>query len=289
MHGRILVVGATGTVGSAVVAGLIRRGERVRMATRDPAKAAARRGETGGDVDAVEFDLERPATFGPALIGVDRVFLIARPGDEEADRVALPLIEEMRRLGVRHVVDVSAMGVEQREDLALRKIELALEASGMAFTHLRPNFFMQVFLGGALLAGIRASGSIAIPAADARISYVDVGDIAGVAVTALTADDHRGKAYTLTGPAALDHHEVARLLSEASGRPIRYVAIDEEAARRAILAAGLSEQRAERLIGFYRLVRAGFCAPVSMDVSSVLGRPATPFEAFARDHAVRWA
>jgi uncharacterized protein YbjT (DUF2867 family) len=285
MAGQVLVIGATGTVGSQVVVQLGQRGERARAATRE---AGATRRRAGGTAEFVEFDFERPETFAPALDGVERVFLIARPGDEQADRVAVPLIDEMKRQGVRHVVNLTAMGVEMLEGMALRKVERYLEGSGIGFTHLRPNFFMQVFSGGPLLADIRSTGALHLPAADAKISYIDARDIAAVAAAALTEPGHVGKAYTLTGGEALDHHEVARAISAAAGKPVRYVPINEEAARAAIEGAGLSRERAERLIGFYRLVRQGLCAPVSPDVRTVLGRLPIPFAQFTRDNAARW-
>jgi len=285
MAGRILVIGATGTVGSQLVMQLGQRGEEVRAATRQPATARRR---SAGASELVEFDFERPETFAPALEGVERVFLIARPGDEQADRVAVPLIDEMRRQGVRHVVNLTAMGVEMLEGMALKKVERYLEDSGIGFTHLRPNFFMQVFSGGPLLTDIRSTGAIHVPAAAARISYVDVRDIAAVAAAALSEAGHVGRAYTLTGGEALDHHEIARAISEAAGKTVRYVPISEDAARRAIEGAGLPPERAERLVGFYRLVRHGFCTPVSPDVHTVLGRPPISFARFAKDSAACW-
>lgn len=285
MDGRILVLGATGAVGRGVAEGLAARGEAVRAASRDP--AAARAG-TPLPVEWVELDLERPDTFGAALEGVDRVFLIARPGDEHPERAAGPLVEAMRRAGTRHVVNLTALGVETRNDIHLRKVELLLEGSGLEYTHLRPNFFMQVFATEPLLPAIRATGAIRLPAGEARVSYIDARDIAAVAVAALAEPGHAGKAYTLTGPEALDHAEVAALLSEAAGTRVRYEPATEEEARAALAGAGFPARRVERLIGFYRLVRAGFCAPVSGDVERVLGRPATPLARFAQEHSACW-
>lgn len=285
MTGPILVIGATGAVGSELVAQLRGKGESVRGATRKPAEAAGR--STPAD-EYVEFDFERPETFARALSGIRRVFLVARPGDEHADRVALPLVDEMKRQGVRHVVDLSAMGAEKREEMALRKVERYLERSGMEFTHLRPNWFMQVFAGGTLLARIRAAGAIQLPAADARISYVDVRDIVAVATAALTESGHAGKAYAITGPRALDHQEIAEQISRVAGKAVRYVPISEETARKALQSAGFSPERVGRLIGFYQFVRAGFCEPVSPDTETVLGRQPVSFEQFAKDHAACW-
>ena len=284
-HELILVVGATGTVGSELVSRLHRQGAPVRGATRNPASASRRFGPAA---EYVAFDLERPETYAAALAGVERVFLMAPPGDDHSDRFSIPLLDEMRRRGVHHVVDLSAYGAETRDDFALRKIEKSLEASGMAFTHLRPNWFMQVFTSGPLCAGIHARAAIAIPAADAGISYIDVRDIAAVAAVALTTDGHAGKAYTLTGPQSLDHDAIAGRISHAAGKPIRYVPISEDDARGALLSAGLSAERTQRLLGFYRLVRAGACASVSPDAQSVLGRPPIAFEQFAADYAACW-
>lgn len=285
MSGQLLIIGATGSVGSELVTLLDRSCENVRAAAREP--EAARLSSTTS-AEFVAFDFERPETFATALDGVDRVFLIARPGDDHPDQVAIPLIREMKRQGIRHVVNLSAMGVETQNDFGLRRVELYLEDSGIAFTHLRPNFFMQVFSSGPLLADIRSTGGIHIPAADAKMSFVDVRDIAAVAAAALTGQRHTGKAYTITGGEALDHYEIARAISDATGKTVQYLPISEDTARQALSAAGFSAERVERLIGFYRLVREGFCAPVSRDVETVLGRPPITFSQFAKDHTLSW-
>lgn len=282
-----LVLGATGTVGSALVGELERRGVAVRAATRAPERAV-RRGLGGAGTRWVYLDLERPETFAGALDGADRVFLVARPGDDEADRVARPLVAEMARRGVRHVVNLSAMGAEQRNDFALRRVELALEEAGLGFTHLRPNFFFQVFSTDPLLTAIRAAGVLAVPAGDARLSFVDARDVAAVAAVALMEPGHVGRAYTLTGGEAVDHAQVARALSRVAGATVRYDALDEPRTRAQLAAAGFSEARRERLLGFYGLVRAGWCAPVSPDVERVLGRPPLTLARFAADYAGCW-
>ena len=129
------MIGAAGAVSSELIALLGRSGEKVRTATREPENA--RRGSNSA-AEFVEFDFERPESFPPSLDSVDRVFLIARSGDEHPDRVATPLIDEMKRQGVRHVVNLSAMGIETRDGIGLRRVELYLENSGIGFTHLRP-------------------------------------------------------------------------------------------------------------------------------------------------------
>lgn len=283
MNGIVLVVGATGEVGGRVKQGLEARGVSVRGACRDPGRAATAHGGAW-----VELDLERPQTFRRALEGVDRAFLIARPGDDDPDRVGGPFIEAARDAGVARVVDLSAMGVELEPDFGLRRLEVLIEGSGLTFTHLRPNFFMQVFMVPPLLGQILATGSLRLPAADARLSYVDTRDIGEVAVAVLTDEAHSGKAYTLTGPESLDHHEVARRLSDVTGRRILYEPMTDQEAGVVMASAGLGPGRVERLLGFYRRVRAGHSAPVSDDVETVLGKPGRRFSDFARDYAACW-
>ena len=105
----------------------------------------------------------------------------------------------------------------------------------------------------------------------------------------LVADKaHAGKAYTLTGPQAFDHAELAAVIEQVSGRAVRYEAISEDEARRVLSEAGFPAPWVERLIGFYRLVRDEAAAPVSPAVQDLLGRPARTFSAFASEHAAMW-
>jgi uncharacterized protein YbjT (DUF2867 family) len=189
MRKSVLVTGATGRVGGVLVTELARRGHAVRAAVRRPMQRPASQSNLVTDV---EFDFDRPETLAGALDGVYRVFLIARPGDDKADAVAAPLVDQMKRRHIRPVVNLTALGVEALPDTALRKIERSIEDSGIAFTHLRPNFFMQVFAADPLLPGIRARGVLAVPAGDATLSFVDAQDIAAVAAVALTEPGHDG-------------------------------------------------------------------------------------------------
>ena len=280
---KVLVLGATGRVGTAALAELARRGIGARAASRDPAAAQQRVAAE----EVVRFDLERPETFDAALAGIERVLLMARPGDEQADRIALPLIARMQAAGVRHVVNLTAMGTERRPDFALRRVELALEASSMACTHLRPNWFMQILSADPLRRAI-AAGVIRIPAGDACVSYVDARDVGAVAGSALAEPGHEGAAYTLTGPAALDHAAIARAIARAAEIAVEYQPIDEDTARAELARAGFPPPWVERLVGFYRLLRAGLCAPVTGDVERVLGRPPIPFARFAAEHSGLW-
>jgi uncharacterized protein YbjT (DUF2867 family) len=147
---------------------------------------------------------------------------------------------------------------------------------------------MQMFTSGPLLAAVH-SGVIRLAADFAKISWIDARDVASVAAVALlSVHGHVGQAYILTGDQSLDHAEVAAVIQEATGRSIRYEAITEDEARRALSEAGFPPRWVDRLVRFYRLVRQGFAAPTSPAVQDLLGRPARTFAAFAREHAATW-
>jgi uncharacterized protein YbjT (DUF2867 family) len=283
MAKTILLVGATGRVGSELMNLLVEKGEPVRAATRNPAGH-----RFPASVSAVNFDFDEPGTFAPALDGVDRLFLIARPGDNHSDKAAMPLIDEAKKQKIDLIVNLTAMGVEQDETFMLRVLEKYVEASGIPFVHLRPNWFMQNFDSGPIFADIRATRAIHLPAADARLSFIDVRDIAAVACEALTKPRHRGNAYTLTGAEALSHFAVAEKLSLAAGTPISYVPISEEVARQGLAARNVPADYIQRWADFFSKVRRGLCAPITEDLEDVLGRPAILFDQYAEDFARSW-
>jgi uncharacterized protein YbjT (DUF2867 family) len=285
MSKNILIMGATGRVGTELVRLLTEKGEALRAATRSPSTASAR---LPCFAEAVEFDFDRPETFAPALKGVAKVFLIARPGENHADKVAIPFIDMARKEGVRLIVNLTAMGVEQDDSFTLRLLEKYVEASGIPYVHLRPNWFMQNFNSGPMLADIRATGGLHLPASDAKLSFIDVRDIAAVGLAALTEPRHAGNAYTLTGGEALDHYQVVGILSRAAGKTITYVPLSEEVACAALGKAGVAADLIERWTKFYRMVRQGLCASVAHDAELVLRRPTIAFEQYAKDHAASW-
>ena len=287
--GRILVLGATGTVGSMVVDELASEGAAVRAASRrgaggqPKAASAGQRGGEGG-VEWVRFDYEEPGSFEGAVAGVESVFMVVRPGDDRPQDTAVPLLDAALKAGVKKVVLLSAMGAELRPDFGLRVVELAIEARGFRFVHLRPNWFMQLFTSGPFHADLMATSSLHLPAADAAISYIDARDIAQVAARVLMETEFEGRGYTLTGPEALRHEDMVSVLARAVGRSLRYVPLTEEQARAGLAAAGFPANRVERLIGFYRLVRQGLCAPVSDATERILGRPARGWLGFVEEN-----
>lgn len=280
----ILVTGANGLNGSELLRRLSAGGIAARALVRNRARAATLAGLPG--IEVVEGDMLAPDTLAAALAGVERVMLISSSAPSMVE-VQSALIDAAKEAGVSHVVKLSGIipGLDSPFRFARMhaEIERHLEASGLAFTHLRAGEFMSSYLRQ--LPSIIGKGALLLPMESARIASVDVGDIAAVAVLALTGSGHAGKVYSLTGPQALTMTEVAEKLTKVTGRPIRYISVAPEDARRAQLAAGLPPYLVDGLAELFALRRAGGEATVYPDVANLLGRPATSFEAFAERHA----
>ncbi|MBN1879185.1 NAD(P)H-binding protein [bacterium] len=285
MTDKIFVTGATGRVGSELIRILAAKGTDLRAAARHPVAAAEK---LPGIRDVVECDFNRPDTFKPALDGIDCLFLTVPPGDNRADRTTSPIVDMALKSGVRLIVDLTAMGVEMDDSFCLRISEKNIEATGIPYVHLRPNWFMQNFDSGPMYADIRTTGALHLPAADAQMSFIDCRDVAAVAAAVLTDDRHQGHAYTLTGSEALDHYRVVDILSQVSGNSIRYVPLSEEAACAGLARAGVAQELIDRWTLFFRIVRAGECARVTRDVERILGRLPVSFEQYAADCSDAW-
>jgi uncharacterized protein YbjT (DUF2867 family) len=279
----ILVTGGTGTVGREVVKQLAAARAPTRVLVRTPEKAIVLKGIKA---EFMVGDLERPATLGPALKGVDHLFLLTS-GDPRQAEIQGVLVKAAKAAGVQHVVKLSAMGTDDQSPVALgrwhRQTEKEIEASGMGWTFLRPHFFMQNTLGFAYT--VKSQGAFYAPLGDAKISMVDARDIAAVAVKALTAPGHMGKIYDITGPEAVSFNDAAKALSEAAGKPVKYVPVTFAEAKKAMLGLGLHEWLANDLIKLYEIFAAGHGAAVSPVVRQVTGEPGIPYAQFARDNA----
>lgn len=287
MQQTILVTGGTGKVGREVVRSLLDvEGFRVRAGTRDPALARSLRGL---DVEVVELDFYRTETFDAAVEGVDRLFLQAPPADPDAYETLAPLLDWGVQAGIDRIVNLSAMAVEELEELAIRKVENHVASLDIAYTFLRPNLYMQNFHPGFLSREIREEGRFSLPLGDARVSWVDVRDVAAVAAAALTGAGHEEAAYTLTGPEAVAPGGVAEILSDVAGRAIEYNSAPEEEMREILREAGWSASQAEVMLGLFGSVREGARAAVSGDVERILGRPATSLRSYAEAHADAWS
>ena len=284
MGNTILVTGSTGTVGSLLVKKLGAAGVRARALVRSLEKAV---GIEKLGLEAAVGDFGKPETLGPALEGIESVFLLSAPEERQAE-LQNNLVRAARDAGVRHIVKLSAIGVGGELDAITlgrihRETEEEIERSGVAYTHLRPNGFMQnSFI---FAETIKSRGAFYAPFGDAKVSHVDARDVASVAFHALTEDGHEGKAYEITGPEALSYHDMARELSSALGREVEYVEVPIEVARAGMVGGGMPEWTADALVELFNFYKDGRADRVRDTVREVTGRDPITFAQFAKDYA----
>src|SRR6266403_3104608 len=276
----ILITGASGNVGKEVLKQVAATEAKVRAAFQTVTKAAA----APSGVEIATMDYNKPETLQAALKGIERVFLVAPP-TPNLPALERKAIDEIKQSGVRHVVKLSAMG--GRDAIFPRQhadSEDYIKSSGVSYTFLRPNGFMQNFVtyNGAT---INSQNAFYGSQGDGKVSHIDIRDIGAAAVKTLTEDGHEGKAYTLTGTEALSNARVAEILSDDTGREIKYVDLPPEQFKQALIGAGLSEWNADALVDLQQFYRAGGANGVTGDVEKLLRRNPISFEQFSRDHA----
>ena len=286
MNGPVLVTGAPGNVGTPLVAELLALGARVRVAAWDVDIAHRAFGDA---VDVVPFDFTLPETFGAAFAGVERMFLLRPPQIADVDGVIVPALEAAKAAGVRHVVFLSIQGAEKNRIVPHRKIEDRLRASGMAWTFVRAAYFMQN-LSTTHAPEIREVDAIWVPAGRrSRTAHVDARDVAAIAARALTEEGHENRAYTPTGPAALTYDEIAAMLTDELGRPIRYADPNLVAYWRRMRRRAMPRAMVGVTLGIYTAARFGLAAGLTEDVERITGRAPIPMRQFIHDTREAWA
>ena len=200
-------------------------------------------------------------------------------------------VEAARKSGVRHIVKLSQLHADVNSPGRFLRyhaaVEAAIEATDLTFTFLRPNLYMQGLLNFAQ--SIKEKSAFFAAAGDARISAVDVRDLADVAVAALIDSRHKNKIYSLTGPEALTFGEMADGLSQAVGRTISFVDVPPETMREALDRLGFPAWQADGLREEFEMYRRGEAAEIESGVTEALGRSSRPFADFARDYAPLFA
>jgi len=269
---KILVLGATGHVGRPLVKDLLARGEVV--------KAASRSGKPVEGAEGVAFDVLKP-NFETLFTGVDRLYLLLPTGYVDAQGLLLPIVAAATARKVK-IVFQSVFGVDADDSIPYRQVEIAIEKSGAPYVILRPNWFADNF-HIFWKAGID-HGVIAVPAADGKSSFIDVRDVAASAAAALTSARFDGKAFNLTGPAALSYAEAAEILSSVLGRKIAYQAITTEAFVTMLTGAGVPTDYAEFLGAIFYPVREGWAAAVTEDVRTLTGHAPLSLRKYAEDN-----
>lgn len=294
MVDTILVTGATGTVGSEVIKQLISSPH----TSNFNIKAAVHSQESGNRVAAemrvkpVQIDYNKPDTIEEAFKDVDRLFLLTpfQSNMVELSSNLVNVAKKKKKTGaVKHIVKLSVMGADAEPGITggrlHRQAENIIEESGISYTFLRPNFFMQNFINF-FSQTIKEQDAFYVPAGDGKVSFVDVRDIAGVAVQALLNESKHGrKAYNITGPNAISYAQAAEILSNEIGRKIKYVDISEDQAREGMKAIGMDEWFINSMMELFSITRAGYVSDVSSAIEEVTGKKPITFSEFAKDYS----
>ena len=257
-----LVLGGTGKTGRRVADRLKAHGVRTRIASRSGTPS---------------FDWNDRSTWDAALDGVAAAYItyapdLAIPGATDTIRA---FVEQAVQQGVQRLVLLSGRGEEEAQ-----LCERIVQAAGVEWTVVRASWFNQNFSEGEFL-GMVLDGAITLPAADVPEPFVDVDDIADVAVAALTEDGHHGEIYELTGPRALTFTEAAAEISRAAGREVQFIQLPKESFAAGIAESGAPTEIAWLLNYLFETVLDGRNAHVCDGVQRALGREPTDFADYA--------
>ena len=272
MEQRILVTGATGTVGSEVVHALQSRSIPLVAAVRDGNKAKKQLGE---NIPTVHFDFEQPRTFEPATQSVSGVFLLGPPMELRLDQLIDPFIDFLHKHKIKRVVYLSAFRAEAMEGLPFHtNVERKLKDLSFDWTVLQPSFFSQNFRNYEY-ENITERGITYMPAGSGKVGFVDVRDVGELAAEAFADSQHVHQTYVVTGPEALSYDDAAHQLSEVVGKPIQYPAPSPEEFANTLKETGAPEFVATYMNEVYGLIRDGKVDHVSDTIKHVLHRSPT--------------
>jgi uncharacterized protein YbjT (DUF2867 family) len=250
----ILITGASGSVGKAVLQEAIRKQTKVRAMYRSKEEAA----KAPSGCEPVLADYGDKQSLRKALNGVTSAYVVCSPIPQLVE-LESNMLDACKESGVKHVLLNSAMGAGDYPKSFPswhRKVEDKLKATGMSYTILRPNGFLQN-IATYNAPSIRAQGAFYVAMGDAKVSYLDVGDIAVVAVKVLHGGAHGGKTYELNGPEAISNGELAKRISKVARRAVHYVDIPESAQREAMLGLGMPEWQVTALLELQQYYKQG--------------------------------
>jgi len=282
MTETVLVSGATGNIGTYLIPLLASQtGFVVKAMTRHPDK---HRDNFAKSVQLVTGCFEEDSTLRSAMEGVDTVVMIAPPGPD-CVRQNEAVIGAAKRSGVKKIVRISAIKAAEdgrTENTRLHgQCDALLQNSGMTYTILRPNYFMQnIFMS---LDSLKADNCFYAGMGDGKLAMIDVRDVAESALTAATSDKFDGKILEISGPASINFNEVAEVLCDVAGRHISYVPVSPEDVKASLLQMGLGEWMANLLKEYSEAYGDGWGDLVTDNVERLTGHPARSFREFAAD------
>lgn len=278
----ILLTGVTGKTGGAVAGELIEKGVPLRALVRDAGKAAALK-EAG--VELVVGDAGDRAVVARALDSVEKATLIL-PNSREQQSMEMQFVDLAAEAGVKHLVKLSSLEALPDATSPIPASHYAVEqhirASGMGWTMIRPNFFMQNLLGSGFT--IKAEGRFYLPMGDGVTVMMDCRDIGAAIAETLVGSGHEGQSYEISGPELLSFYDVADRFSEVLGKKIEYVNQDPAAYREKITPFLSSEWHADAVMHLFSEVADGVTSPKVTDTfSKLVGREPISFRQFVRD------
>lgn len=283
MSSKILITGATGTIGSFVCEQLkeINADFTALVRSEEKAKPLNEKG-----IKTVIGDFSDISSLENALQGIDKVFLLSVTSPE-SPKLQGNLVRIAKEKGIKHIVKISAMGTSLDSKVGIPRYhamtEKDIKESGIPYTFLHPHSFMQNLIFEAET--IKNQSAIFAAMGNGKIAMVDARDIAAVAVKALTEDGHEGKTYILTGPKALSYHDISNAFTFFLERDIKYIPVSADDAHKGMLDAGMPEWLANDLTALNKIYATGQSSEISNDVEKVTGRKARFLKDYLRDFA----
>jgi len=278
----LLLTGVTGKTGGASAQALLKKGIKFRAIVRNAEKAAALK---AAGVELVIGDVTDRAVLEQALTGVEKA-LMTMPNGEKQLELEKQFIDVAKARGVKHVVKMSSMEAVADAKAPIPKIHYAseqyLQKSGLAWTMIKPNFFMQNFLGSA--GTIKEQGKFFLPLGQGTTVMVDTRDIGACVATVMTAAGHEGKAYEITGPEELSFADAAERFTKVLGRKIEYVFVPMPAYRQTLARFLTNEWHLNAVCELFQEIADGQDLHVTDSVQKLTGKPANSLEQFIRDH-----
>ena len=285
--GKILVLGPTGNVGSALTPRLTAMGADVRVLVRDePSEASKAQALKDAGVEVFYGDLNDLDTLHAAFKGVDKVFLLIAPGPK-GGAMASNAIAAAKQSGNPHVVNLSvakaAPNHPSRFGREHGETDIELMESGLPHTFVRAIYFMQNTLPAAQT--VASQGAIYMPMKNGKVGIIDARDVAEAVAMVLTSEGHEGESYLLTGPDSISIQDVADTLSKVLEKEVKYVNVPPEAAKEAMLGVGIPEWIADGIIETAGALSEGLGDYTTGDFEKLTGHRANSYETFARDFA----
>lgn len=279
---RILVIGASGKTGRHVVAGLVSRGGTVRAASRKPEQL-----DIVG-ADRARFDWDDESTWGPALEGVDGVYLV-KPQSADVVEIVARFLDSMKAARAGRLVFLSECATQTRsDDITERHVERVVEASGLEWTILRPSWYMEDIVDDEFFGPMVRNGRIIVmTTGGSATAWIDARDIAEVAAEVLVNGGAAGQALDLTGPEALSLDQLAERISAAAGDHVKAIEESVLEAEARMRADGFDEGFVAYITRIGESIIAGYTATVTGEVERVTGRPPRNIDSFLAEHAAR--